>query len=123
LFFLCFYFCVSSAIPEGIQATCNELAANVPTIIQLLENKVTPDAICALLGVCTSSPSSSKKAPKHSPAIVGDCSVCTDVVTTVQYSLSANVSVPDIVAIVDAMCNDEDGEQSCDILFGDEKCL
>ncbi len=81
---------------------CNEIAANIPLLINLLEQKLSPDEICSLLKFCDSS----KRVPVVSVEAqsVVSCLVCKEIVTLVENKLASNATETEIEDGLQKLC-------------------
>eukprot|EP01028_Stygiella_incarcerata_P007825 TRINITY_DN327_c0_g1_i2.p1 TRINITY_DN327_c0_g1~~TRINITY_DN327_c0_g1_i2.p1 ORF type:complete len:731 (-),score=181.72 TRINITY_DN327_c0_g1_i2:237-2429(-) len=88
---------VCGVLPTQLQSTCDELVANyLPMLIELFENKESPDVICQQIGLCTSNLASTVQAM--------DCKLCLFVVTEAEKILADPKTEAKIEVLLDKVC-------------------
>jgi hypothetical protein len=111
-----------TAIPNADgQAACNELADNVPAIIEMIEGKESPEVICTQLGKCNATtnakhsntaqhnnmhPSSLLQSVKVESGVDG-CDVCKEVVVLAEGALAQNKTEQEIEDLLHELCDCE----------------
>jgi saposin len=88
---------VCDVLPSQLQSVCEELVANyLPVLIELFENKESPDVICQQIGVCT------KNLVTKVEAV--DCKLCLFVVTEAEKILADPKTEGKIEELLDKVC-------------------
>jgi len=86
---------------------CEQIAGNVPLLVQLIESQLPPEKICTLLKVCTSA--QEHVTPTVSESIAADlgidgCDICKEVVTLAEAALQQNKTETEIETLVTELC-------------------
>jgi saposin len=77
---------------------CEGIAGNIPAIIQMLENKYTPDEVCAMVGMCNSTSTRVNVA-------IDKCDVCEEIVGLAEGALAQNKTEEEIETLLNEMCS------------------
>jgi len=88
---------------EGVgidKATCDTVEADIPSIIQALENNLTPKQCCIFLGICTSE----AKKPVMRVDDPADCSICVFAVSQVEDYIASNATETEIETDLNKAC-------------------
>jgi len=83
-------------------AQCTQIAAEVPSVIQQIENGASPQAVCQSLSLCNTR----KLAPKPKKVSQGaDCSICIFAVGQVEDYIASNATESEILDALNQACS------------------
>jgi saposin len=91
---------ICSLLPGGFKDECFSLVNQVPQIITWLESAYTPEAVCQLLGICSTKTAIVPNKPQD-----GECALCTFAVGQIEAWVASNQTVKNIQQKLTLVCN------------------
>jgi len=79
---------------------CHDVAANIPVLINLLEQQLPPHEVCALLKICNSTVATEGKTLSG----VDSCAMCTQVISLVEFELEQGKTIDEVVILAHDLC-------------------